>query len=29
MLDDFEGIANVFEAEALPLEQIGPPRDEA
>jgi molybdopterin-guanine dinucleotide biosynthesis adapter protein len=22
MLDDFEGIANVFEAEALPLDQI-------
>jgi hypothetical protein len=29
MLDDFDGIANVFEAEALPLEQIGPPRGEA
>ena len=28
MLDDFDGIANVFEAEAVPLEQIGPPRDE-
>src|SRR5262244_2314934 len=26
MLDNFEGIANVFEAEALPLDQIGPPR---
>ena len=29
MLDDFDGIANVFEAEALPLDQIGPPRSEA
>jgi molybdopterin-guanine dinucleotide biosynthesis adapter protein len=29
MLDDFAGIANVFEAEALPLDQIGPPRSEA
>ena len=26
MLDDFDGIANVFEAEAAPLDQIGPPR---
>jgi molybdopterin-guanine dinucleotide biosynthesis adapter protein len=24
MLDDFAGIANVFEAEAMPLDQIGP-----
>jgi hypothetical protein len=23
MLDNFDGIANVFEAEALPLDQIG------
>ncbi len=23
MLDDFEGVANMFEAEALPLDQIG------
>ena len=29
MLDDFDSIANMFAAEALPLEQIGPPRDEA
>ena len=29
MLDDFAGIANVFEAEALPLDQIGPPGGEA
>jgi len=29
MLDDFEGIATMFEAEALPLAQIGPPRGEA
>src|SRR5580692_2850671 len=28
MLDDFDGIANVFEAEAVPLDQIGPPPDE-
>jgi molybdopterin-guanine dinucleotide biosynthesis protein B len=28
MLDDFDGIATMFEVEALPLEQIGPPRDE-
>jgi molybdopterin-guanine dinucleotide biosynthesis adapter protein len=26
MLDDFDGIANVFEAEALALDQIGPPQ---
>jgi hypothetical protein len=26
MLDDFDGIANVFEAEALALDRIGPPR---
>ena len=29
MLDDFDGIANVLQAEALPLDQIGPPQDEA
>ena len=29
MLDDFAGIANVFQAEALPLDQIGPLRSEA
>jgi hypothetical protein len=28
MLDDFDGIANVFEVEALPLEQIGKPDSE-
>jgi molybdopterin-guanine dinucleotide biosynthesis protein B len=28
MLDDFAGIANMFEVEALPLDQIGPPQDE-
>jgi molybdopterin-guanine dinucleotide biosynthesis protein B len=28
MLDDFDGIANVFEAEALPLDQIGDPGGE-
>jgi molybdopterin-guanine dinucleotide biosynthesis protein B len=27
MLDDIEGIANVLQAEALPLDQIGPPRE--
>src|SRR5580693_9103941 len=29
MLDDFDGIATMFEVEALPLDQIGPPRSEA
>jgi molybdopterin-guanine dinucleotide biosynthesis adapter protein len=29
MLDDFDGIANVLQAEALPRDQIGPPRDQA
>ena len=29
MLDDFDGVANVFEAEALPLDQIGAPRGDA
>jgi molybdopterin-guanine dinucleotide biosynthesis protein B len=29
MLDDYAGIANVFQAEALPLDQIGPPRGDA
>jgi len=29
MLDDFDGIANVFEAEALALDRIGPPRGDA
>ena len=29
MLGDTEGIANVLQAEALPPEQIGPPRSEA
>jgi molybdopterin-guanine dinucleotide biosynthesis adapter protein len=29
MLDDFDGIATVFQAEALPLDQIGPPSGEA
>jgi molybdopterin-guanine dinucleotide biosynthesis protein B len=28
MLDDVESIANILQAEALPREQIGPPRDE-
>ena len=28
MLDDIDGVANVFEAEALPLDRIGPPRSE-
>jgi molybdopterin-guanine dinucleotide biosynthesis adapter protein len=28
MLDDFEGVANVFQAEVLPLDQIGPPREQ-
>jgi len=28
MLDDHAGIANVFEAEALPLDRIGPPRSD-
>ena len=27
MLDDVEGIANVLQAEALPYDRIGPPRD--
>jgi molybdopterin-guanine dinucleotide biosynthesis adapter protein len=27
MLDDVEGIANVLQAEALPCNRIGPPRD--
>ena len=26
MLDDIEGIADVLQAEALPRDQIGPPR---
>jgi hypothetical protein len=29
MLDDIEGIANVLQAEALPRDQIGPPRERA
>ncbi len=29
MLDDIEGIANVLQAEALPRDQIGPPRETA
>jgi len=29
MLDDIESIANVLQAEALPREQIGPPRGDA
>jgi molybdopterin-guanine dinucleotide biosynthesis adapter protein len=29
MLDDYAGVANVFEAEALPLDRIGPPSGEA
>ena len=29
MLDDFDGIANVFQAEAVSLDRIGPPRSEA
>ena len=28
MLDDFDGIANVFEAEAVPLDRIGKPASE-
>ena len=29
MLDDVDGIANVLQAEALPPDQIGPPREQA
>jgi molybdopterin-guanine dinucleotide biosynthesis adapter protein len=29
MLDDFDGIANVLQAEALPRDQIGPPSGHA
>jgi molybdopterin-guanine dinucleotide biosynthesis protein B len=28
MLDDIDGVANVFEVEALPLDRIGPSRSE-
>src|SRR5579862_7091960 len=29
MLDDIDGVGNVLQAEALPLDRIGPPRGEA
>jgi len=29
MLDDLDSIANVLQAEAVPLDQISPPRSDA